>query len=119
MEADPSVAMHATLAKADSRLNGKGEKTYKIAFQFPADFVAEVDAIVGALVDVYWNENLVGVNATVTGLTTRPVKDEPSVRTVALDADPGDTARAHLSDEVGTVGDCRLRVTQLVAFGTS
>lgn len=112
---DPSVAMHAVISKADASLNSKGEKQYKLAFEFPGSFVAQVDNIVDDHVDVYWNEEIVALNAVVTGMTTRPRKDEDPVRKVTLDADPSDTARVNLANHVGEAGDLRLRVMQLSA----
>lgn len=108
-----NLAMHAVVAKADATLNSKGEKVYKLAFEFPPEFIAQVDGVVGESVDVYWNEDLVALSATVSGMTTRLRKDEDPRRVVSLDADPGDTERKNLAHEVGNAGDLRLRVMQM------
>ena len=114
--ATENLTLHATCAKATASLTAKGDKTYKLAFEYPVEFLDDVDALIGERVDVYWNEEMVALGAEVVGTSAKRQKDADPIHTVTIDADAGDTERYNLANEVGKAGDVRLRLMQTTAF---
>lgn len=108
-----SLRIQATATKADASLTGRGDKVYKLAFEYPPQYIADIDAIVGEQVDVYWNDDLVALGATVTGTTVKAQRDDEPRHILTIEAPAGDTSRKNMADQVQTGGDLRLRVMQM------